>query len=375
MHNKKTKTTLKKLSILLLVVLASLSASGCQKTQKDGNTITIVCENFPAYDFARAIVSSPNSLNPQSKETVKLELLIKPGMEIHTYDPSPKDIIKIQNADIFIYTGGESDVWLSKILKNTAQDNSSQTPVIIPMKKFVQLLENTPPKDSQPAEHAHDKEEQNPAETAMAENSGNTKTGEEETNITEIIHKGEIDEHYWTSPANAIKIIDGILPAILEADQKTNQGLNMIYYKNNAEKYKQEIIRIENQIHTVIEKTPEPYILVGDRFPYRYFAEEFGIEYSAAFSGCSSAVEASPATIARLINTGKEKKVRAVLTTELSNRKIAGTIAQALNVPVLELHSTSNLTQEDFDIGETYISLMERNLKVLEKLFIIEENE
>lgn len=149
----------------------------------------------------------------------------------------------------------------------------------------------------------------------------------------------------------------------------------MIYYKNNAEKYKQEIIRIENQIHTVIEKTPEPYILVGDRFPYRYFAEEFGIEYSAAFSGCSSAVEASPATIARLINTGKEKKVRAVLATELSNRKIAETIAQALNVPVLELHSTSNLTQEDFDNGETYISLMERNLKVLKKLFIIEENE
>ena len=322
---------------LFCILIFGISFASCSKstsTAAENDKINIVVTTFPCYDFVRAAT--------KDVENIQIKMLIKPGAEIHSYDPTPQDLIAIQKSDLFVYNGGESDEWVFEMLESMGEN----TPKSLRLIESVALLEE----EHFEEEHFHEHEE------------------------TDHHHEGhsaeelEADEHVWTSPENARKMLDYVVLALeeLEIDEKLSDE-DKAKIKENADDYKNQIDDVENLIKSVLEAKSEKFIVMADRFPLQYFAKYYGIEYLAAFSGCSSAVEASTQTIVTLINTVKEKDLPAVFYIELSNHKIADTVAEATNVPALELFSVQNISKEDFDNGETWVSLMKKNALTLEK--------
>ena len=312
----------------------TLFITGCTKENKlNENSISIVATNFPAYDFARSVITKvdENYLAPINNFTnVDIKLLIKPGMETHSFDPTPKDIIDIQNADIFIYMGGHSETWVEKILAT-----SNKLPKkIIKLKDVVEISDNHHHHETE-AEHNHNEHEE--------------------------------DEHFWTDSKNAIKMISTILENIIEVDNEKTNGKYINEYNVNANAYINQIKKLSSEIKNTVDNSSNKLLIFGDRFPFTYFAEEYGLEYISAFDGCSSAVEVKTSKIAELIDTAKEKNSKAIFKIEMSNGKIAQTIADATGAKILELHSCQNVTKDDFNKGVTYAYTMNSNLNALKE--------
>ena len=318
--------------ILIFGILSSFaSCSKSSSTAAENDKINIVVTTFPCYDFVRAATKDLDNIN--------IKMLIKPGAEIHSYDPTPQDLIAIQKSDLFVFNGGESDEWVFEMLESMGEN----TPKSLRLIESVALLEE----EYFEEEHFHEHEE------ADHHHEGHS--------AEEI----EADEHVWTSPENARKMLEFVVSALENVEKLSSDDKAKIV--ENGENYKKQIDDVENLIKSVLEAKSEKFIVMADRFPLQYFAKYYGIEYLAAFSGCSSAVEASTQTIVTLINTVKEKDLPAVFYIELSNHKIADTVAEATNVPALELFSVQNISKKDFDNGETWVSLMKKNALTLEK--------
>ena len=315
-----------------LIIGLALTLVACSKSSKTGETsenqVNIVVTTFPCYDFVRAATVDLDNIN--------IKMLIKPGAEIHSYDPTPQDLIAIQKSDLFVYNGGESDKWVFELL-----ESMENRPKSVKLVDSVILLEEDHFLED---EHSHESE------------------GHHHGHSQEEI---EADEHVWTSPENARKMLEFVVSALKNVEKLSSDDKAKIV--ENGENYKKQIDDVENLIKSVLEAKSEKFIVMADRFPLQYFSKYYGIEYLAAFSGCSSAVEASTQTIVTLINTVKEKDLPAVFYIELSNHKIADTVAEATNVPALELFSVQNISKKDFDNGETWVSLMKKNALTLEK--------
>ena len=317
--------------ILIFGILFSfVSCSKSTSTAAENDKINIVVTTFPCYDFVRAATKDLDNIN--------IKMLIKPGAEIHSYDPTPQDLIAIQKSDLFVYNGGESDEWVDEILISM-EENAPKTLRLI---ESVALLEE----EHFDEEHFHEHEEECHHEGHSAQ-------------------ELEADEHVWTSPENARKMVDFVAEALESLEELKFEDKAKI--KENAEDYKNQIDEVESEIKQVLESKSEKFIVMGDRFPLQYFAKYYGIEYLAAFSGCSTAVEASTQTISKLINTVKEKSLPAVFYIELSNHKIADTVAEAAKVATYQLNSVQNISKADFDNGETWVSLMKKNALALDK--------
>ena len=331
------KNTFYRFTCLILIFGLFFNFVACSKsssTAAENDKINIVVTTFPCYDFVRATTKDiPN---------IQIKMLIKPGAEIHSFDPTPQDLIAIQKSDLFVYNGGESDHWVDEILISM-EKNAPKTLRLI---ESVALLEE----EHFDEEHFHEHEEDD---------------HQHEGHSTEEL---EADEHVWTSPENARKMVDFVAKALedLEIDEKLSSE-DKAKIKKNVEEYKAQITEVEDKIKKVIDSKAEKFIVMGDRFPFQYFAKYYGIEYLAAFSGCSTAVEASTQTISKLINTVKEKSLPAVFYIELSNHKIADTVAEAAKVATYQLNSVQNISKADFDNGETWVSLMEKNALALDK--------
>ena len=311
----------------LLVNFASCSKS--TSTAAENDKINIVVTTFPCYDFVRAAT--------KDVDNIQIKMLIKPGAEIHSFDPTPQDLIAIQKSDLFVYNGGESDEWVDEILISM-EENAPKTLRLI---ESVALLEE----EHFDEEHFHEHEE--------------------ECHHGHSAQELEADEHVWTSPENARKMVDFMAKALESLEELKFEDKAKI--KENAEDYKNQIDEVESEIKEVLETKSEKFIVMGDRFPLQYFAKYYGIEYLAAFSGCSTAVEASTQTIAKLIKTVEEKNLPAVFYIELSNHKIADTVAEAAKVATYQLNSVQNISKADFDNGETWVSLMKKNALALDK--------
>jgi zinc transport system substrate-binding protein len=173
-------------------------------------------------------------------------------------------------------------------------------------------------------------------------------------------HEGEIDEHVWTSPVNAIAIVNKIAQIV-----ETKDPDNAEFFEANRKAYVEKLTDLDRQFRDVVSSSKRKTILFGDRFPFRYFADEYGLEYYAAFPGCSAQVEASAATVAFLTDKVKEDKLPVVFTIELSNGKIADAIGEATGAQSLTLNSCHNVTKDQMDSGETYLSLMQKNVETL----------
>ncbi len=306
---------MKKILTIIISLLILITLTGC-KTYKDDGKLTILTSNFPSYDFARAITKDvPNT---------SVEMLLKPGTEMHNYEPTPKDIIKISKSDIFIYVGGESDEWINDLL------DSIDTKKV----KIIKLMDLIDVVEEETVEGMQEEEEE-----------------EEEK---------EYDEHVWTSPRNAIKIINSLKDEIIKLDEN-----NTHLYEDNSTKYISELELIDREIRNIVDNSSRKELIFADRFPFRYFVDEYNLKYYAAFPGCSSETEASSKTISFLINKVKEDNIPVILTIEFSNKKIANTISNETGAIVLEFNSAHNISAEDFNNGKTYLDIMRDNVNTL----------
>ena len=302
---------MKRIFILLAAVACALSACAAQSMNGTGG-VNIVCTSFPPYDFARNIAG----------ENASVRMLVPPGSDTHSYDPTPSDIIAVSNADIFVYGGGESDEWANEIL-NSADKRPDK---IISMTELV----NT-----------------------YYEELKEGMEGEEE---------GEIDEHVWTSPKNAEAICNSIADALCESDADNEQ-----IYRDNLAEYTARLEELDKSFRDIASNADRKTLVSGDRFPFRYFTEEYGLDYYAAFPGCAEMTEPSAKTVAFLIDKVNEEKIPLVLYTEFSNHKICDTIAAATGANIGLLHSCHNLTKQEFESGDGYIEIMQRNTEVLKE--------
>ena len=302
-----------KICFLILVLCFCFIISGCEKSY-DNQKMSIVSTSFPGYDFSRAIVKDSD---------ISVEMLVSPGVETHDFEPTPKDIQKIKNSDLFIYVGGDSDSWINDIIDDI---DINKTKVI----KLIDLVD------------------------VVNEESVEGMEGVEDDD--------DVDEHVWTSPMNAITIIEKLESYVEKMDED-----NKIKYKENASSYINEIGKIDSDIRDVVDNSLRREVIFGDRFPLRYFVDEYGLSYYAAFPGCSEQTEASAKTISFLIDKAKFDHIPVIFKIELSNGKIAKEIASDANAKVLEFGSCHNVSLEDFNNGVTYVDIMKKNIDVLKE--------
>lgn len=302
-----TVTVIFSVAIMLFVLMQGESF----RYEKDG--VSVVATSFAPYDFARQIAG----------DNAEVTMLLSPGEESHTYEPSPGDIMKIKDCDVFVYGGGESEKWVDSILESVESDI-----VIIRMMDIVELYETT---------HAHGTHEEH--------------NHDEESGY---------DEHVWTSPINAIEIVKAISDAIIKVD-----GINSDVYKINTDAYITELTELDKSIESAVNNANKNLVVIGDRFPLMYFTERYNLHYESAFPGCSAQTEANPGTIAKLIDAVKTEKINTVFKVDLSSGNVAETIYEATGAKVGTLYSCHVISADDFMAGETYISLMQRNLDAL----------
>lgn len=312
---KKKIIALGALVLIIVVAVVSVSLLNGENEEYDLN---IVSTTFPGYDFARAVV--------EDNENANVEMLLSPGAESHTYEPSPADIIAIENSDVFIYVGGESDSWVDEILK----DIDNEDLVVI---KLVDIIDLKEEEIVEGMESEHEEEEE-----------------------------VEYDEHVWTSPENAIIITEYIKEKIIDIDSE-----NESIYEESASEYVSELELIDAEIEKIVSESTYNTLVFGDRFPFRYLVDEYSLDYYAAFPGCSSETEASASTIAFLIDMINELGISVVLKMELTSSDIADTIASETGAEVLTLNAGHNITQEEFDAGVTMADLMWSNAEVLKE--------
>lgn len=300
--------------LFLSLAISACSFCGCGAKAEGGNSekIKVVATVFPAYDFARQV----------GGDNIELSLLLKPGTESHTYEPSPQDILEIKSADLFIYTGGESDVWIDGVLSSLESDIKT-----VEMADCVELL---------CPDHEHDHEHDHDAH--------------------------EYDEHVWTSPKNAMLISEKIAEALIEIDAQ-----NKDEYKSAQESFSDELKALDADFSEVVSTGKRKTLVFGDRFPLLYFAHDYGLEYFAAFPGCSSESEPSAKAMAELTSKVTELSIPVVFYIEFSTQKIAQAISEQTGCETALFHSCHNVSLEDIDKGATYISLMRNNLELLKK--------
>ena len=313
------------LSLLLAGVLLLGALCGCSAPAEQEEGLSVVATIFPQYDFARQVMGSSDDLT----------MLLRPGQEVHSYEPTPQDIIAIQNCDLFIYVGGESDAWIEDVLEG--MDTSHM--VILSLMDLVDPLEeDTDSVLENPEEHSH-----------------------EDGEATHL-HEEEYDEHVWTSPKNAMLITQAICDALCDIDPSNAQ-----IYRQNTAAYLEQLEELDQDFREVIGSASRDTLIFGDRFPLLYFVREYGLNYYAAFPGCASETEPSAATVARLIDLVREEQVPVVYQIELSNGNIARSIADSSGAKVETFYTCHNITRDDFNAGETYLSLMERNVNSLKE--------
>ncbi|MDO4325182.1 MAG: metal ABC transporter substrate-binding protein [bacterium] len=362
---------------------------GCVSgASKNGGTVGETSENgkkkviatlFPYYDFARQI----------GAEYIDLTMVIPAGMDSHSFEPTPKDMITIQQADLVLCNGGEMEQWLTQVLEAAESD----TRMVVRMMDFVDVYEEEVVEGMEDSGHHHadselgdtehrhegsnhddDEEEHHDEENYHEEEHDHEEHGdgheeyhEEEHDHEEHDHAHdddslhiEYDEHIWTSPANAVRIVTEIAHALCELDPAHTEQ-----YQARAASYKEELMQIDREIHEVVDASSNHTLVVADKFPFRYFAEEFGLKYYAAFTGCSADTEPSAKTIAFLIDKVKREKIPAVYYLELSSSRVAEILQEETGAQPLLLHSCHNVTRLEFDSGITYAELMRRNIEAL----------
>lgn len=341
---------MKKLICGLMVVVLSLSCffgCGTNKEKKEEGKIKIVTTIFPEYDWVMNVLGD-------KKDNADVTLLLDNGVDLHSYQPTADDILKISNCDLFIYVGGESDDWVQDVLKKADNKNMkviNLLDVLGDKAKEEEVIEGmqSDHEHEEGEEHEHDKD--NEKEKAQVENNK-----EEEK---------EIDEHVWLSLNSSKIIVNKIGSTLMEID-KSNKDT----FKKNTQDYIKKLDKLNEKYKETIKKANKKTLIFADRFPFRYMLDDYGLNYYAAFAGCSAETEASFKTVSFLSKKVDELSINYLITIEGSDKKLAKTIisnTKSKNQKVLTMDSMQSTTSKDIKEGKSYLDTMEKNLKVMEK--------
>jgi len=300
-------------ALLLLIALAAAMLAGCSfSAEAEDDKLSIVVTDFPCYDFVRAVAG----------DNADIVMLIKPGSEVHSYEPSPSDVLAMTEADMFIYIGGESDSWVEGMLSSMGDE----APRALRMYGCIDGLED--------GEHEHDHEG----------------------------HDHTYDEHIWTNPVYAMQMVDAVALELMSIDPE-----NADEYRKNADEYIAGIAEIDAAIRDLTGNAARNVLVFGDRFPFMHLACEYGIEYAAAFPGCTAESEPSAQTIMALIEKVIDENIPVVYVIEMSTGNVASAIAEETGAEIVTLHSVQNVSVDEFNAGESYISIMWKNVEALRK--------
>ena len=324
----------KLIAIIASFLIMSILFTGCNGNNKDsesndneGKKLSIVTTIFPEYDWVK------NILGEQIKST-NLTMLLDNGVDLHSYQPSAEDMLKVSKCDLFIYVGGESDSWVDNVLKASQNKNMQVINLLDVLGSKIKEEEQI---EGMEAEEEDEAEEEGP----------------------------EYDEHVWLSLRNTKKLCSAISESLCKLDSKNSKT-----YESNLKNYTDKLSILDKEYSKVVNNSKNKTILFGDRFPFRYLVDDYHIKYYAAFVGCSAETEASFKTIKFLANKVDELKLKTVLTIENPKHKIAQTIVKNTkekNQKILSLNSMQSVTSKDIKNGNTYIGIMKSNLTVLKK--------
>lgn len=282
-------------------------------SNSDSGKLKIISTVFPPYDLARQIAG----------DNAEISILLPPGSEIHNYEPSAKDMIAIRNCDIFLYIGGENEQWAEKLINSNDTENVTA----------VKLIDYVPTLSEDEDEHDHDHDHE---------------------------HEHETDEHIWTSPKNAQLMLSAVYDAICKVDPSNKQT-----YTKNKDAYAKQLSDLDNAYRSAVDNAKNKTIVLADKFPFRYLAHEYGLEFSAAFAACSDESEPGVSTMIKLTKTIKENNIPAVYYLEFSSTKIADTLCDETGATKLMLHSCHNVSKQDIENNVSYVDLMKQNLENL----------
>lgn len=318
---KKNNKIKKIISVVLILCFAAVMFSSCDKTPADSENesvstddggLKIVTTIFPIYDWVKNITGGGNVVYLDGN-----------GIDLHSFEPTANDIVKLSDADMFIYIGGESDKWVDNAVKSA--DNSKLV--------TLSLIELTGSLEEETVEGMESDEEDTAA-----------------------------DEHIWLSLKKAKTAVTSIADALCKADAK-----NADTYNANAKAYINKLSELDKEYEETVASSKNKTLLFADRFPFRYLTEDYGIGYYAAFPGCSAESEASFETMSFLINKTKELKLPCIIKIDGSDGKIADTVSEATDAKILTMNSCQSVTDKDIDGGMTYLSVMEENLNIIKE--------
>ena len=321
----------------ILIIASALSGCAAAPKTADQGQVKVVATIFPLYDWVREVAGDDVDIN--------LDLLLDNGVDLHSYQPTAKDIMDISDCDIFVYVGGESDKWVADTLKQA--DNKDM--IVLDLMDIL-----------------GDKAKEEELKEGMQEDEHEHEEGEEEHDEDhEHEEEPEYDEHVWLSLKNTKLFVEKIAEALSKADSQHADA-----FKTNAESYTQKLDSLDKQYTEAVDNASVKTLLFGDRFPFRYMTDDYKLDYYAAFVGCSAETEASFETITFLSNKVDELGLKTIMQIESSDGSIAKTIrdnTKTKDQEILTLDSIQNVTAERIKAGETYLSIMESNLDVLKK--------
>lgn len=361
------KEFLRKSVVFIVTISMILGMAGCGKTteKEDNYRLKIVTSLFPYYDMARAVIGDVKGID--------LKMIVTPGQDSHSFEPTPSDVIQMENADVLIYNGGSLETWIDTLLDSLNNKNQIQ----MKMMDYVDVLneEIVEGMDTRFEEHDHEEhshkednhnKENHKEDSHSEENHKEDNHSEDSSNDSEFHNEDseeeheETDEHIWTSPVNEIIMTEKICETLSKAlpEEKEN-------FQKNAENYISQLKELDNEFRTIVENAKTKEIIFADKFPLQYFAKEYGLKYYAAFPGCGSDMEPSAKTIAFLVDKIKEDNIKAVFYLELSSHIVADAIETDTGAKPLQFNSCHNITQKQFDSGVTYVDLMKENVNNL----------
>ena len=317
----------KRILALLLAAAVALPLCACAPAgeEAEDGRLQVVCSLFPYYDFVREIGGA----------YVSPRLLVAAGREAHSFEPTPMDVIRVSRADVFVYNGGEGEQWVDEILSSAGEN----IPTVLRMMDYADTLTEEPlagHDDHDHADHDHEHDDDHDSDDI------------------------EYDEHIWTSPVQAMKLCRAICDALCAADPA-----HAAVYRSNLENYLGQLAELDVAFRQVCSEKKRSLLVFGDRFPLLYFCREYGLDYRAAFHGCSSDTEPSLYTLKFLIDKVRQQDIQVVYALELSSRKVADAIAETTGATVETFYSCQTVSQADWAAGEGYVSLMRRNVAAL----------
>ena len=343
-----TKSSTKSVSSATSSAVSSTASTKSEAKTDDANKkFSVVCTIFPEYDWIRQLVGD-------KKDNYEITYLLDKGVDLHSYQPTAEDIAKIANCDLFVYVGGESDGWVDDALKESKNDKMQVVNLLETLGKNVkpeEVVEGMQEED----EHDHDHDDKDHDDKDHDhEDADHDHDHEEET---------EYDEHVWLSLRNATVLVNTLAEKLQIIDPE-----NKDYYATTAADYTAKLGDLDSRYLATIKKAKVKTVLFGDRFPFRYLVDDYGLKYYAAFVGCSAETEASFETVAFLAKKTDDLKLKSVLVIENSDQKIAKKIVETTkdkSQNIVVLNSMQSITNEDIANGATYLSIMESNLKAL----------